>query len=274
MQHEDQKTDAPEQNGTGKKPVGVGVPYPFESLQESLSTVEKLVAENGTGVIITKEDVVKVTGRKLNSLVLFFSTYQQYGILAKVHGKGFLPTELFKKYHDKVYPQHEREALLEMFKSVPLYGKIIDNLNHTNLPTEEKFPKLLKDATYGINSNSADKASKVFFENARFLKIIDSNNKLVFNNSNTTAHHQETPKEKKKDPEAKHDEEEHGLFTLPIPLDTKRKAYIQYPLNDLSKKDIRVIVKALAFIASSIIDEESESQFEIKIIEGKESKKE
>lgn len=75
MQHEDQKTDAPEQNGTGKKPVGVGVPYPFESLQESLSTVEKLVAENGTGVIITKEDVVKVTERKLNRLVLFFSTF-------------------------------------------------------------------------------------------------------------------------------------------------------------------------------------------------------
>lgn len=53
--------------------------------------------------------------------------------------------------------------------------------------------------------------------------------------------------------------EEPELFTLPIPLGGKRKAYLKYPLEDLSKKDIRVIRKALDFIESSISTEEDDA---------------
>lgn len=113
----------------------------------------------------------------------------------------------------------------------------------------------------------ADKASKVFFENVKFLKIIDSNNKLIFNQA-VKADDGNGVKEDPKIPPPPPSDGEENLFTLPIPLDTKRKAYIKYPLNDLKKKDIKVIVKALSFIASSIL-EEGEDDFEIKIVETK-----
>lgn len=45
---------------------------------------------------------------------------------------------------------------------------------------------------------------------------------------------------------------------IPIPLGGKRRAYLKYPLEDLSRKDIRVIKKALEFIESSLLDEEDD----------------
>ena len=74
-------------------------------------------------------------------------------------------------------------------------------------------------------------------------------------------------------PEFKHDPSkkqpppplpENDLFELPIPLDSTRKAYIRYPLNDLKKKDIKVIVRALSFIASSISDDGEDLEIVIK----------
>ena len=239
-----------------------GVPYPSESLTDCLTTIDKLIVENGTGSIITKEDISRVTGKQQNSLTLTFSTFQQYCILEKAHGKGrgFCLTSLYNKYHEKIYDHHEREALLEMFKSPPLYNKILDNLNGTILPSEEKFHSLLKGEPYNVNPNSAEKASKFFFENARFLKIIEGNNKLNFSLGDS-----KNPETIVKPP-ANHPRYNDGdLFELPIPLGGSRKAYLKYPLADLKKKDIIIIAKALNFVASSLINDNGENDFEIEI---------
>lgn len=251
-----------------KRIVSAGVSYPFESLSDSLATIDKLVSENGTSIVITKEDISRVTGKKQNTLVMYFSTYQQYGILGKVHGKGFLPTDLYKKYKENIYPNHEREALLEMFKRPALYSKIIDNLNNANLPSEEKFPSLLKSDPYNVNVNSAERASRIFFENARFLKVIDSNNKLIYSTT-VKSDHIDHPKDTHQKPQDSKPPLDESMFELPIPLGNGRKAYLKYPIGDLKPKDIKVIAKALSFIASSISSDDDDDAIEIIVKENK-----
>lgn len=260
----EQETIIAENQENGKKTIVAGVPYPIENISDSLATIDKLVAENGTSTIITKEDISRITGKKQNTLVLYFSTYQQYGVLDKVHGKGFLPTTVYNKYREKVYDHHEREALLEIFKKPPLYSKIIDKLNNSTLPSEDKFPTLLKGEPYNVNPNSAERASKIFFENARFLKLLDKNNKLIYGD---TIKEIETKTIKDETGQTPPPGNNPKLFKLPIQLPGKgdRTAYFEYP-KEMNKRDFKVIAKALSFIASTILIDESNEDYEIEII--------
>jgi hypothetical protein len=254
-----------ESSDPSKKQAPSGVPYCVEDVFASLATIDKIVDESGTATVITKEDISKITGKKTNTLVLTFSTYQQYGILEKVHGKGFLPSALYKKYREKIYDHHEREALLEMFKKPPLYAKIIEKLNGTHLPSTEKFPALLKDEPYNVNINSADRASKVFFENARGLKLITSNNKFVF--PTTPIKEEGIKKEEKPDGFQQGERMKRSeLVELPIhlPGEGGRAVYFQYP-KTLTKRDFKIIAKALTFVASSLIIDEANEDYEITI---------
>jgi hypothetical protein len=186
--------------------------------------------------------------------VLVYSTLVQYGIFTLVHGKGYLPTDLYRRYTQPKTDHDEERAKLEMFNSPPLYSKIIQNLNNHQLPSDEKrFANTLKDEPYNVNPNSADRAAKIFFENARNLKLLDVHNTLKFSLSSNIE-----KADFHKPPPAAKDEKplEESLFELPIPLPNKRKAFLKYPLDNLTRKDITVITKALEFIASSLDDDE------------------
>jgi hypothetical protein len=238
-----------------------GVPYPVETIVEMIDNSKRLVDEYGSSRPISKEEISKAFGKSVNTLTLFFSTMVQYGLFNLVHGKGYLPSDLYRKYTEPVHDNDEQKAKLTMFKSAPLYAKIIENLNGHQLPADEKrFANLLKGDPYNVNPNSADKAAKVFFENCRDLNLRDTSGKFKFSESNITALHRpkedasssnEEPKLSTSTQASSSDE----LFELPIPLPNKRKAYLRYPLENLTKKDINVISKALEFIASSLDDE-------------------
>jgi hypothetical protein len=163
------------ENVKGKR---LWVPYPIETIKESLKIIDTLMSENGRGKIIAKEDIRKLTNKKLNSLILYFSTWQQYDILRKVHGEGFSPTEIYIKYHKKAYPFDEKNALVKMFKAPRLYIKIIENLNNQILPPREKFGFVLKEEPYNINPRMVDRVTRVFFKNVYDLNFIDTNNTL------------------------------------------------------------------------------------------------
>lgn len=57
-----------------------------------------------------------------------------------------------------------------------------------------------------------------------------------------------------------------GLFRLPIQLpgDGNRVAFFEYP-KEMNKRDFKVIAKALTFVASSLIIDEEDEDYEIKI---------
>lgn len=240
------------QNGQGRT-AGPSESYPVESILECLRQADKVISIEGSSKPISKERISEILGKKIPSLGLLFSTWNQYNILTTVRGEGYRPTTLYRKYIDKTYPQDEREALMEIFRTPELYAKIIDNLDGHIIPVEEKFGNILSQPPYNINPNSCAKAAKAFYENIRDLGLLDRNNKFVFTKAIAKNDiPQENINQKPKDQVTEE------LFELPIPLGGTRKAYLKYPLADLSKKDIRVIRKALEFVESSILDEDTE----------------
>ncbi len=245
-------------DGSGK---GIGVAYPIFDIDSILETARKLVEEYGSSRPISKEEISKTLDKKINSLSLFFSTLGQYNIFSVVHGKGYLPSDIYRKYTEPVHDQDEYKAKLQMFQSAPLYAKIIDELNGHQLPADEKrFSNLLKGEPYNVNPNSSEKAAKVFFDNCRNLNLRDHTGKFKFPDiANLTG--VLPPKDQQQDPAPPPPPPGNGqddLFELPIPLGGKRIAYLKYQLENLSKKDIRVIRKALDYLESSITDDESE----------------
>lgn len=240
MGTEDIELQNEDKNDENKR--AAGVPYPVEPILESLSTIGKIVASFGSTAVISKEDISKETGKKQATLNLHYSTYQQYGILEKVHGKGFKTTALYKKYADKVYPTHEREALLQMFRNAPLYSKIIDNLNNEYLPAEDKFAILLKGEPYSVTESAAERASKIFFDNVRALNLV-VNNKFQYSPQPNGA---ETPAAGQANPANMHSQQKDtapNSITITIPFKNKgSKAIITLP-DDYEDADIDKIAR-------------------------------
>lgn len=246
-----------------RKPPGVGVAYPIETVDSLLENARQLVDEYGSSRPISKEEISKTLNKKVNTLSLFFSTMVQYSVFNLVHGKGYVPSDLYRKFTEPVHDNDEYKCKLMMFKSAPLYAKIIENLNGHMLPADEKrVANLLKGEPYNVNPNSADRAARIFIENCRVLNLRDNNTgKFKFPDLQNMAKpslidvHTPIQAVQEKPQFSPYDDVNDELFELPIPLPNKRRAYLRYPVNDLTKKDILVITKALEFIASSLEDE-------------------
>lgn len=251
-------TQTPQASQNKNRIIAPGVAYPVQTINDAIEDAKRIVSEVGTSKPISKEEISRILGKSVSTLSLFYSTLVQYGLFTLVHGKGYQPTELYRRYTQPGFDNAEVMAKLEMFKSPPLYAKIIEALNNHQLPSDEKrFANVLKGEPYSVSPNAADRASKIFFENARDLNLLDSQNTLKYSlESKAKGRIEIAPPlgEEVKSP-AKIEIEDDGLFTLPIPLPGRRKAYLRYPLENLSRKDIIVIEKALEFIASSIDDE-------------------
>jgi hypothetical protein len=239
------------------KPYSLGVPYPIETVDEVLNNAKTIVEEYGTSRPISKEEISRILNKKVATLSLTFSTMVQYGIFSLIHGKGYIPSDLYRKYTEPVHENDEFKIKLKMFKSAPLYGKIIEHLNGHTLPSDVKrFSNLLKGDPYGVNQNSAERAAKVFFENCGILKLRDSAGRFKFPDSdNLPRAHDKPGGDHAQIRHTPPPNPELELFELPIPLPNKRKAYLKYPLENLTRKDITVISKALEFIASSLDEE-------------------
>lgn len=241
-----------------KVPISAGVPYPIETIEAILQMAKQMASEHGTGRPITKEEIAKAANKSINGLSQYYSTFVQYGIFNTVHGKGYSSTELLRKYMNPVHDDDENKCMMEMFKKPSLYSKIIENQNGQIIPTDPKrFGNMLKEEPYNITDYAAEKAAKIFLENARHLGLLDSKNTFRVNGLTPPVNDNYAPegqKEQKSSPNHKLAESE--LFELPIPLSGNRKAKLYYPLDNLTRKDIRVIAKALAYIASTVLEED------------------
>ena len=252
----------PEVNKNNKTQQGTGVPYPVETVDNILEAAKTIVDQYGTGKPITKEEIGKTIGKSTSTLSQYFSTFTQYGIFNLSHGKGYLPTELYKKYVHWVHDGDQEKYKLEMLRRPPLYTKIFENLLGQTLPIDgRRLANLLKEEPYNVSEFGAERAARIFLENARNLHLLDSHNTLRLPSNETKTHKpkeepKETPPPPKKDP---------SLFELPIPLSGKRKAILMYPLEDLTKNDIRVILKAVSYIASTVLNEQQATEIEIEI---------
>ena len=279
---EDIKTDDTKSESTKLsrgKGHGIGVSYPIETVETMVEFTKNVISEHGSSRPITKEEIAKALNKQINSLSLFFSTMSQYGLFSVVHGKGYLPTDLYRKYIEPVHDNDEYKAKLSMFQAVPLYAKIIERLNGHQLPADDKrFANLLKGDPYNVNPNSSEKAAKVFFDNCRNLNLRDNSGKFKFPDLN-----EELTQTTRVNNNQQHNDINHPpppdsiLIKLPIhlPGEGNRIAYFEYP-KILNKRDFKVIAKALTYVASGLVSDSENEDYELKIAvleEGVEPKK-
>lgn len=231
-------------NGKKDKQTG-GVPAPTENIAYCLEMAQTIVAAHGTATPVSKEEISKETGKAVATLVMKISSCVQYSILNNVHGKGYQASDLFQKYSQPVYPNDEFIAKLKMFQSAPLYAKIIETLNNEVLPAEDKFANLLKNDTFRLNPNSAERAAKVFFENCRHLNLIDSSGRFRFNigatTQNVVTQKTDTPEDQPKK-EQKPQEKHPNMIEVTVPMKNKEKAYLRFP-EDYTNEDMDKIAR-------------------------------
>jgi len=262
----DTETLKSEVNGveTDKGEKQIQTSYPSEAINPSITLVKQIVTAKGEINPISKKDISVITEKAEATLAMKLSTCVQYGLLKLSFGKGYLPGE---NYHKYTY-EDQATALLRIFSSPPLYQRLIADLNGKMLPNEKDFAQHLKN-NYSLNPNSSEKAAKIFLENARNLNLIDSNNRLKFIIKEGSA---KTPEDEKPPLTPQQNQPQtpllpgDNLFRLPIQLpgEGNRVVYFEY-LKDLTKRDFKIIAKALTFVASSIIIDESDEDYEIKI---------
>jgi hypothetical protein len=185
-------------------------------------------------------------------------------LLENKFGQGYVPTSYYDKYNNPVFESDRQKIALQIFNTPELYKRLINEYNGKNLPNEAGLTNHLK-SDFSLNPNSSIKAAKIFFENCRELNLIDSGNRLRFvipeTNGSTGVDDVRKDNGLQYPPPTNPD-----LFKLPIQLPGKenRFVYVEYP-KPLSKRDFKVIAKALTFLASSLIVDEQNEDYELTI---------
>lgn len=235
--------------------------WPSETILSSIDLVDKIVSEKGGAKPANRKEIAIITGKAEATLVMKLSSCVQYGVLENRFGHGYVPGLFYEKYNSPVFDSDKQIVLLKMFANPELYKKLINEYNGKSLPNEAGLANHLK-SDFGLNPNSSIKAAKIFLENCRDLNIIDSGNRLRHIISES----------KKEDLGQSKGQQEYApppnpeLFKLPIQLpgEENRFVYFEYP-KTLNKRDFKVIAKALTFVASSLITDETNEDYELKI---------
>lgn len=200
-----------------------------------------------------------------DSIKQHLTSCQQYRLLEMKHGIGYKITELFTRILLPVNDSEKRTAIIESLKSPDTYQQLFKEYEYHIVPPltgiKNHFVR-----TFQFKDDIAEKTAQVFLENLTDYELLDPRGVLI-------SAMPVKPKEKEvvTEPLIKNEVEEtpppprfgrsavippdDGLFELPIPLPNRRRAYLRYPLENLTRKDINVITKALEFIASSLEDE-------------------
>ncbi len=134
------------------------------------------------------------------------------------------------------------------FQNAPLYAKLIERYNGKVLPGEQGIKNTLV-AEYGINKNSADRVVKIFSENCRNLKLVDTNNRLRVI---ITGSSEQAPPKPPANQDQKPPENIDQMFRQIIPLSGNKVAYFEYPKTSLNKHDFKMIELMMPAILGAI----------------------
>ena len=224
--------------------------YPYYTIEELLPRLREISRQYGIGSsAIPRKDIAILLGKAEPTLIYFFLTCVQYGLLENVSSRGVIITDLFQQIEAPIFgDMGRRNTMIEALSNPPIYRKLIDSFNGKMLPDEEGLANLLKSKEYGVNSNSATRAAKIFYENGRSLDIIDSNKRLRYITSNVN-NQQPTPpanSDNNFNPSAgaaidnsSKPHQSSDIFELPIDLGNG-VAYLKYPRN-ITLPEIKIL---------------------------------
>lgn len=191
---------------------------------------------------------------------------QQYRLLEIKHGVGYKITDLFKRIYLPVNDSEKIAAVVDSLKSPETYQQLFKEYEYHIVPPVTGIKNHFV-RNFQFKDDIAEKAAEVFIQNLKDYSLLDSRGVLISGIAAKTISNKPEQPEKSTEQQAERPKQEQpvtqappktddSLFELPIPLPNRRKAFLRYPLDNLTKRDIRVITKALEFIASSLDDEE------------------
>lgn len=228
--------------------------FPHFTIDDVMPRMREIASHYGVGgQPATRKEIAIVLKKAENTLVYFFISAIQYGLLVPI-GKGLSVGQLYERIEAPVYGDTDRKAAkIEAFNNSPIYKKLIEAFNNRILPNEEGLANALKSKDYGVNPITCDKAAKVFFENGRSLGIIDSNNRLGFilpkvtavnPLSNTSIDDRDTSDQNKPlDPQE--DLNDHVKIIVPFGKSGAGKSAFLYLPKEYTNKDLKKIGKFL-----------------------------
>lgn len=236
-----------EKNGSITKPkIDEGsAQYPFYTIENCFPRLREIANHYGTGGSpVPRKDICILLGKAEPTLMNFFSSCFQYGLLNNIASKGVSVTDLFQKIENPIYGDAgKKAAMMEAIMNPPLYKKLIDTFNGKIIPNESGLANLFATKEYGVNSNSSIKAAKVFFENGKALDIIDASNRLRYiiptldGNGNDSNNNEEKPRDNEEKAPPPIDSQK--MFELPIDLGSTT-AFLKYPRN-ITSDEIEIL---------------------------------
>ncbi len=239
--------------------------FPHFTIDDVMPRMREIANHYGVGgQTATRKEMAIVLKKAENTLVYFFISAIQYGLLVPV-GKGLQVSRLYERIETPIYGDTDRKAAkVEAFNNSPLYKKLIENFNNRILPNEEGLSNALKTKDYGVNSVTCGKAAKVFYENGRAIGIIDGNNRLGFiqpkPSNGVPAINNTPPTEQNNNGESsnKDQNDDESLVRIVVPFGKSgdsKKAFVLLP-KDYTNKDLNKIGKFL----EALKDEEEDQK--------------
>jgi hypothetical protein len=145
--------------------------YPSKNLKETETFVVS-VFENVGDATLKYEELGKHGGVAVREADAFASTANQYGWMTQVRGKGYSPNSTICKALRTPKNDDEKNKLyLAAFLSPHIYKVISNEWNGKKITFEGLKISLIRD--HEFSDVGAKLASKIFFDNAKFLGLID-----------------------------------------------------------------------------------------------------
>jgi len=236
-----------------KAPRQRSAAYPSYLIDPCIAFTARIDKEFSSVAFTPQESISKTLDQSGGAFLMLLSSCVQYGLLDKSAGNGYKPSALFKKI-SKPLPQENVEDLkIECFSNPKLYKALILQYQNQQLPAEAGLANTL-DRLHGVVGKAATIAARIFYRNARELKLIADGNILRLNSY--------IPFVEEKNEENPPPKEQTILLTPPIPetppalppatpmkeipifLKGKGEAKLLLP-TDFTDEDLKRVIKVL-----------------------------
>jgi len=147
--------------------------YPSYTISYCVEFAKKIYQQYGNSAFLNRKTLAKIEGVSEPSVQLRASSAVQYGLLEMKSGEGYKPSALFLKIHKPLNDKEKREALIAAFKKPKLYSQLLSEFEGKRLPPLSGLATVLF-RKYNIIENASEKSAKVFYENSKFLNLLDT----------------------------------------------------------------------------------------------------
>jgi len=155
------------------------VAYPSNTIEHCVKLASTIYRLFGN-VFATREAISKKTEISDSHLQTQLSSCVQYGLLELKSNEGYKHTPLFIKIYKPLPSEKREDAVLEAFKNVELYKKIIKEHNEQILTVNGLAISLFRN--FKVSESASNLAAKIFLENANGLGLLNNENIFLIEN--------------------------------------------------------------------------------------------